>query len=193
MQKHDVCNHGAEGCASCSEVEFFKRDLRAQMAHAKGRVPDKSFADAFGRVEQLCASIDAMRAHVARVAAQEKFWPDMLAELRVKKDYYQVLIKSDYWKKFEGTVSKLEKCKTHPKQSIETHSAWYGMPSLAAFTRRGPNPNVPRYLLPPREQPGVKWSTMPEGHELVEPEQDGFRGFVVEFINIISDVVVQDG
>jgi hypothetical protein len=34
---------------------------------------------------------------------------------------------------------------------------------------------------------------MPEGHEMIEPEPDGFRGFVVEFINIISDVVVQDG
>ena len=33
----------------------------------------------------------------------------------------------------------------------------------------------------------------PEGHEYVQAEKDGFRGFVVEFNNIISDVVVQDG
>jgi hypothetical protein len=34
---------------------------------------------------------------------------------------------------------------------------------------------------------------MPAGHEHVEPDASGFRGFVVEFYNIISDIVVQDG
>ena len=33
----------------------------------------------------------------------------------------------------------------------------------------------------------------PEDIEHVHPMEDGFRGFVVEFHNIISDVVVQDG
>ena len=72
----------------------------------------------------MCVCIDAMRAHVARVAAQEQYWPDLLAELRETMDLTQVLMKSDYWKKFEGTSSKEEKCKTAPKQSVETHSAW---------------------------------------------------------------------
>jgi hypothetical protein len=34
---------------------------------------------------------------------------------------------------------------------------------------------------------------MPAGHEHVQAEADGFRGFIVEFYNIISDIVVQDG
>jgi hypothetical protein len=34
---------------------------------------------------------------------------------------------------------------------------------------------------------------MPAGHEHVEPDATGFRGYVVEFYNIISDIVVQDG
>ena len=33
----------------------------------------------------------------------------------------------------------------------------------------------------------------PEDVEHVHPEEDGFRGFVVEFYNLISDCVVQDG
>ena len=33
----------------------------------------------------------------------------------------------------------------------------------------------------------------PEDIQYVHPTEDGFRGFVVEFYNIISDVVVQDG
>ena len=34
---------------------------------------------------------------------------------------------------------------------------------------------------------------MPVGHEDVQADHSGFRGFVVEFYNIISDIVVQDG
>ena len=63
--------------------------------------------------------------------------------------------------------------KAPPKQSIETHSAWY--------------------LLPPEGSAGVDWAQMPSGHEHIVPEPDGFRGFVVEFYNVISDIVVQDG
>ena len=33
----------------------------------------------------------------------------------------------------------------------------------------------------------------PEDVQHVRPQKDGFRGFVVEFFNVISDVVVQDG
>lgn len=87
--------------------------------------------------------------------------------------YDQVLLKSDYWKKFEGTVLKQGLCKQAPKQSVETHSAWF--------------------LLPPQDAVGVNWSLYPEDIAHVQPEEDGFRGFVVEFYNIISDVVVQDG
>lgn len=64
-------------------------------------------------------------------------------------------------------------CQTNPKQSIETHSAWY--------------------LLPPKDAVGVNWEIFPTGHEHVQADKNGFRGFVVEFINVISDVVVQDG
>ena len=60
-------------------------------------------------------------------------------------------------------------CETNPKQSVETHSAWY--------------------LLPPADAVGVNWDLFPEGHGHVQPDKHGFRGFIVEFINIISDVV----
>ena len=56
---------------------------------------------------------------------------------------------------------------------METHSAWY--------------------LLPPADDPNVDWSVFPAGSEDIEPDKHGFRGFVVEFYNVISDIVVQDG
>ena len=40
---------------------------------------------------------------------------------------------------------------------------------------------------------GVKWDFFPEDVEYVRPDEEGFRGFVVEIYNVISDVVVQDG
>ena len=127
---------------------------------------------------------------------QERFWPDLLAEMRQKKEFDHVLIKSDYWKKFEGTVLKQgktltlalnlctypslthslthpAKCKSAPKQSVETHSVWY--------------------LIPPADHGGVNWDVFPDDVEHVLPQGDGFRGFVVEFYNVVSDVVVQDG
>ena len=54
---------------------------------------------------------------------------------------------------------------------METHSAWY--------------------LFPPKDAVGVDWSVFPQGHEHVQADESGFRGFIVEFYNIISDVVVQ--
>ena len=64
-------------------------------------------------------------------------------------------------------------CKTAPKQSVETHSAWF--------------------LIPPKTATGIDWDMFPEDVQYVEAQKDGFRGFIVEFYNIISDVVVQDG
>ena len=81
-------------------------------------------------------------------------------------DVTQVLLKSDYWKKFEGTVMKQEKCKSAPKQSIETHSAWY--------------------LIPPANAEDVDWDFFPEDIEFALPDETGFRGFIVEFYNVIS-------
>jgi len=114
-----------------------------------------------------------MVGHTARIVNQERFWPSALEKMRKDKDFGHVLLKSDYWKKFEGTALKVGLCQTNPKQSVETHSAWY--------------------LLPPENSPGVNWDLFPNDHGLVEPDSDGFRGFVVEFINVISDLVVQDG
>ena len=91
------------------------------------------------------------------------------------------------------SYSHSEKCKSAPKQSIETHSAWY--------------------LIPPKDCKDVNWDVFPEDIEYALPDENGFRGFVVEFYNIISgilfvyllhlrltnryscrtDVVVQDG
>ena len=60
-----------------------------------------------------------------------------------------------------------------PKQSVETHTAWF--------------------LIPPPDYPGINWTHFPDGARDVEADEQGFRGFVVEFHNLISDVVVQDG
>ena len=40
---------------------------------------------------------------------------------------------------------------------------------------------------------GVNWDVFPEDIHDVSADKNGFRGFVVEFINVFSDVVVQDG
>ena len=85
------------------------------------------------------------------------------------------------------------KCKTAPKQSVETHSAWY--------------------LIPDAQAEGVDWDVFSADIDHALPDEQGFRGFIVEFFNIISgvfthlyhvcifnnmpamlaDVVVQDG
>ena len=40
---------------------------------------------------------------------------------------------------------------------------------------------------------GVNWDVFPEDIKHVPADADGFRGFIVEFFNVVSDVVVQDG
>lgn len=49
---------------------------------------------------------------------------------------------------------------------METHSAWY--------------------LIPPKDQPHVNWDAFPEDIEFCDPDEQGFRGFIVEFYNIVS-------
>ena len=152
------------GCATCDELEYFRQDL-LKCATATG------CSQIMGQARAVCESIQIMAGHTARIIVnQERFWPETLEKMRKLRQYDHVLLKSDYWKKFEGTVMKQGKCKTSPKQSVETHSAWY--------------------LLPPKDVINIDWSVFPDGHEYVQPEADGFRGFIVEFINIISDVVV---
>ena len=163
----DACKHTSEGCATCDEVQFFKEDLI--LCAEKTKCPE-----IVGQARHVCQSIDTMVAHTARIVNQERFWPYELEEMRSKKQYDKVLLKSDYWKKFEGTALKQGLCQSNPKQSVETHSAWY--------------------CLSPKDVSGVNWDVFPRGHEHVQGQgEDGFRGFVVEFINIVSDVVIQDG
>ena len=64
------------------------------------------------------------------------------------------------------TLTLKEKCKSAPKQSIETHSAWY--------------------LIPPANAEDVDWDFFPEDIEFALPDETGFRGFIVEFYNVIS-------
>ena len=64
------------------------------------------------------------------------------------------------------TLTLIEKCKSAPKQSIETHSAWF--------------------LIPPATAEDVDWSFFPEDIEFALPDETGFRGFIVEFYNVIS-------
>jgi hypothetical protein len=114
-----------------------------------------------------------MVGHVGRIANQELYWPAQLKSMREELRYDHVLLKSDYWKKFAGTATKQGLCKNPPKQSVETHSAWS--------------------LLPPKDAEGVDWANMPVDHQHIEADSTGFRGYVVEFYNVISDIVVQDG
>ena len=55
--------HKEEGCASCDEIEYFKKDIM-KVATATGS------EDILGRAEDLCKSIDIMVGHVARTANQ---------------------------------------------------------------------------------------------------------------------------
>lgn len=183
--KLDACTHSNLGCATCDEIQYFKQDLM-HCAHATNQ------GDIIGRAKDVCKSIDVMVGHTARTSNQERYWPDMLDKLKKELDYESVLLKSDYWKKFEGTVMKqgllrnnthscnthththnpnVEKCKSAPKQSIETHSAWY--------------------LIPPADKAGVNWDLFPEDIKFALPDEQGFRGFIVEFFNIISGTWVE--
>ena len=66
--------HTAEGCASCEEIEFFKKDVM-KVVRATG-VPD-----IIGRADTLVHAIDIMVGHAARTANQERYWPDMLDKM----------------------------------------------------------------------------------------------------------------
>ena len=164
--KYDERRHSSAGCATCEEIQFFKKDLMWCAERTKSE-------ELVGQAQAVCESIDIIVGHTARIVNQEKFWPHVLDKMREGKEYDHVILKSDYWKKFEGTVMKQGLCTSNPKQSVETHSAWY--------------------LIPPKDAIGVNWELFPDGIEHYPTDKDGFRGFIVEFINIISDVVVQDG
>ena len=163
---YDERRHSSAGCATCEEIQFFKKDLMWCAERTKSE-------ELVGQAQAVCESIDIIVGHTARIVNQERFWPHVLDKMRKDKEYDHVLLKSDYWKKFEGTVMKQGLCTSNPKQSVETHSAWY--------------------LIPPKDAIGVNWELFPDGIEHYPTDKDGFRGFIVEFINIISDVVVQDG
>ena len=42
-----------------------------------------------------------------RIENQERFWPAALEKMKAGNQYGHVLLKSDYWKKFEGTALKV--------------------------------------------------------------------------------------
>ena len=97
--KVDACRHSELGCATCDEIQYFKADLM----HCAEATQDEQI---LGRARDVCKSIDIMVGHTARTANQERFWPQQLDNLRKNFEYDHVLLKSDYWKKFEGTVLK---------------------------------------------------------------------------------------
>ena len=194
----EACHHSAAGCAKCDELVFFKDDVDACIATIEA-APDELVSkatklDLRARAERLKGSIDFMVGHVARVTVQDRFWGDVLQGMRDRSDYTHVALKSDYWAKFEvithtplpllfrnhtqhthmqGAAFQWGKCQNRPKQSVETHSAWY--------------------LIPPADSSDTDWSVFPAGVSDIKPDSAGFRGFVVEFYNIVSDIVVQDG
>ena len=57
-----------------------------------------------GRARDVCTSIDIMVGHTARITNQERYWPGLLDKMKESLEYDHVLLKSDYWKKFEGTI-----------------------------------------------------------------------------------------
>lgn len=95
----EACTHSAVGCATCDELQFFKQDLMKCANLSKDE-------QIIGQARDVCKSIDIMVGHTARTKNQERYWPDLLDKLRENKEYDHVLLKSDYWKKFEGTVMK---------------------------------------------------------------------------------------
>ena len=56
-------SHKEEGCASCNEIEYFKKDL----LHCVKATADD---DIIGRAKDVCDSIDIMQGHTARVSNQ---------------------------------------------------------------------------------------------------------------------------
>ena len=123
----DATTHTKEGCATCDELVFFKEDLIKCARRTECE-------DLIGQAQQVCQAIDVIIAHNARIVNQERFWPDALERMRqgkhpnphpmhspspasshtlTEKQYDHVLLKSDYWKKFEGTALKVNR-NPHP-------------------------------------------------------------------------------
>ena len=98
--KIDAHRHSKEGCATCNEIEFFKEDLVLCARRTK-------CADLISKALNLCDAIDTIVGHNARIVNQERFWPAALDRMKDRKQYDHVLLKSDYWKKFEGTALKV--------------------------------------------------------------------------------------
>lgn len=57
--------HKEEGCASCDELEYFKKDL-LKCARETGD------EDIIGRANDVCENIDIMAGHIARVSNQAR-------------------------------------------------------------------------------------------------------------------------
>lgn len=126
----EACKHSTGECATCAEMHYFKEDL---MHCAKACKDDQIL----GRAKDLCKSIDIMVGHTARTKNQERFWPDLLDNLRKHKEYDHVLLKSDYWKKFEGTVMKQGSdyvCVCHEPKCIQ-HQPKHHIQKSASRTR----------------------------------------------------------
>ena len=83
--KVDSCQHDSTGCATCDEIHYFKLDL-VKCANATG---DQQI---MGRAKDVCHAIDTMVGHTARITNQERYWPDLLGELKTNLDYKQVHI-----------------------------------------------------------------------------------------------------
>ena len=83
--KVDSCQHDSTGCATCDEIHYFKLDL-VKCANATG---DQQI---IGRAKDVCHAIDTMVGHTARITNQERYWPDLLGELKTNLDYKQVHI-----------------------------------------------------------------------------------------------------
>ena len=87
--KVDSCQHASAGCATCDEVYYFKLDLM-KCANASGE------DEIIGRAKDVCQAIDTMVGHTARITNQERYWPDLLQELKTNLDYKQALNPDPY-------------------------------------------------------------------------------------------------
>jgi hypothetical protein len=102
--KVDSCQHSPEGCATCDEIHNFKQVCQppninymhltsihlAQQDLMKLATLSKD-TEIIGRAKDVCANIDLMVGHTARIANQERYWPEQLEKLKKSLDYTQVL------------------------------------------------------------------------------------------------------
>ena len=105
----DSCQHSNEGCATCNEVYYFKQETFALTLTLTPQPYNLTITypvwqdllkmamasddpEIIGRAKDVIESIDIMVGHTARIANQERYWPEQLDKLRKSMDFTQVTL-----------------------------------------------------------------------------------------------------